>query len=341
MEQQILALKSLLATKQQIIITMHRDPDADALGSSLGWFAFLSQLGHEVTVISPTDIAKNLLWMAGAPQALVYEKTPESRAQCDTLIANASLIFCLDFSSLGRLKDMRTSIVKAKAKKVIIDHHLEPEDFADLLISDTTAAATAQIIYRLIDQLDSAQLNIPIAECLYAGIMTDTGSFRHSNTTAEVHQIVSHLITKTSLNTSRIHQRIFDSSSISRLHLLGFVLQNMIVLPQFKTSYMVLSEADLVRFQSINGDTEGLVNYGLQVEDVVMTALFIERKGEIKISFRSVGEFSVRELANAHFSGGGHFNASGGRSTQDLAKTVEKFLAILPDYAEKLNKTQK
>lgn len=320
---------------------MHRDPDADALGSALAWSHFLKKGGHQVTVISPTDISRNLLWMNGADEVIVYEKTAESRTTCDQHIHQAGVIFCLDFSSLSRLKDMRTAVVKAKGKKVIIDHHLEPEGFSDLLISDTNAAATAQIIYRLIRQINAGLLDIPIAECLYAGIMTDTGSFRHANTTPEVHQIVAEIMEKTGLNTSLIHQRIFDNSPVSRLHLLGYVLSSMVVIPEYNTSYMTLSEAELLKYNSVTGDTDGIVNYGLQVEGVVMTALFIERKGEIKISFRSSGDFSVRELANTYFGGGGHFNASGGRSTLDLPKTIEKFLSVLPQYAEQLNQTQK
>lgn len=341
MKQNLDKLSKILTDRQQIVVTMHRDPDADAMGSSLGWAAFLKKKGHQVTVISPTDISRNLLWMHGADEVLVYEKNNESRSLCDQYIQNASLIFCLDFSSLSRLKEMRPALVKAKGKKVIIDHHLEPEGFADFLIWDTQAAATAQIIYRLIVSLDEELLDTAIGECLYSGIMTDTGSFRHSNTTPEVHQIVAQLMEKTQLSTSLIHQRIFDNSPISRLHLLGYVLSNMVVIPEYNTSYMTLSEAELLKYNSVTGDTDGIVNYGLQVESVVMTALFIERKGEIKISFRSVGDFSVRDLASSHFSGGGHFNASGGRSTLDLNRTIEKFLSVLPEYALKLNQTQK
>jgi phosphoesterase RecJ-like protein len=340
-EQNLNKLRELLTESQHIVVTMHRDPDADAMGSALGWATFLKKCGHQVTVISPTDISRNLMWMHGADQVIVYEKTNETRTLSDQLIQQADLIFCLDFSSLSRLKDMRNALLKAKGTKVIIDHHLEPENFADLLVWDTAAAATAQIIYRLIIQLNEELLDDAIGECLYAGIMTDTGSFRHSNTTPEVHQIVAQLMERTNLNTSLIHQRIFDNSPVSRLHLLGYVLANMVVLPEYNTSYMILSEAELLKYNSVTGDTDGIVNYGLQVEGVVMTALFIERKGEIKISFRSVGDFSVRELANTHFNGGGHFNASGGRSTLDLNRTIEKFLSVLPDYALELKQIQK
>lgn len=341
MKENLTQLQQLLTDNQKIIITMHRDPDADALGSALGWAAFLKKNGHQVVVISPTDISRNLLWMHGADEVIIYEKSIESRTTCDQHLNNAGIIFCLDFSSVSRLKDMRNAVLKSKVKKVIIDHHLEPEGFADLLIWDTEAAATAQIIFRLIKKLDESQLDQNIGECLYAGIMTDTGSFRHSNTTPEVHQIVAEIMEKTNLNSSLIHQRIFDNSPISRLHLLGHVLTNLVVLPEYNTSYMTLTEAELLKYNSVTGDTDGIVNYGLQVEGVIMTALFIERKGEIKISFRSTGDFSVRELANTHFNGGGHFNAAGGRSTLDLQKTIEKFLSVLPEYTLELNQTQK
>ncbi len=219
----------------------------------------------------------------------------------------------------------------------MIDHHLEPEHFAKWMIWDTKAAATAQLVYALIKEMEpdtpvSQLFDIQQAECLYAGIMTDTGSFRHPNVTPEVHLAVADLML-TGMDTSRIHRLIYDNAPLSRLQFLGYVLsQKLVVLPEYRTAYMVLTDAELLRFNSSTGETEGIVNYGLQVENVVMSALFIERKGEVKISFRSVGTFSVRDLASTHFTGGGHKNASGGRSELSITETVQKFLSILPEY---------
>ncbi|TLV00583.1 DHH family phosphoesterase [Dyadobacter luticola] len=340
MNQTIEELSSFLSTPQKIIITMHRDPDADALGSSLGWASYLLKKGHEVAVISPTDYAANLRWMSGMDQVLVFERQAD-QVKCRKKIEQATLICCLDFSALSRLKDLGRVVQDAAAVKLMIDHHLEPEHFAKWMIWDTNAAATAQLVYALIKELEAGLTTQEIfdksmAECLYAGIMTDTGSFRHANVTPEVHLAVADLML-TGFDCSRVHRLIYDNAPLSRLQFLGYVLsQKLVVLPQYRTAYMVLTEAELARFNSSSGETEGIVNYGLQVENVVMSAMFIERKGEVKISFRSVGSFSVRDLASAHFSGGGHKNASGGRSEQSVNETVAYFLSVLPEYQEAL-----
>jgi phosphoesterase RecJ-like protein len=333
-------LNAFLSTPQKIIITMHRDPDADAMGSSLGWGSYLSKKGHNVTVISPTDYAANLRWMPGTADVLIYESATD-QVQCKKKIQEADLICCLDFSALSRLKDLGKVVQDASAVKLMIDHHLEPEHFAKWMIWDTGAAATAQLVYALIKELEAGLpvgeiFDIPQAECLYAGIMTDTGSFRHGNVTPAVHLAVADLML-TGMDTSRIHRLIYDNAPLSRLQFLGYVLsQKLVVLPEYRTAYMVLTEAELTKFNSSTGETEGIVNYGLQVENVVMSALFIERKGEVKISFRSVGTFSVRDLASAYFTGGGHKNASGGRSELSITETVQKFLSVLPQYQEAL-----
>ncbi len=321
---------------------MHRDPDADAMGSSLGWALYLQKKGHQVAVISPTDMAANLLWLPDADTVLTYEGTAAKPRECRTLIQEATLICCLDFSALSRLKELGKLVKEASAVKLLVDHHLEPEDFADLMVWSTQAAATAQLIFELIRDLGDLELiDVPIAECLYAGIMTDTGSFRHGSTTPEVHMAVAQLM-HTGFEVNKVHRMIFDNSPILRVKLLGHVLCNKLqVLPEYRTSYMTLSAAELEKYRSEAGDTDGIVNNGLQIENVVMTALFIERKGEVKISFRSFGSFSVRELANAHFDGGGHFNASGGRSNLSLEETVEHFLKLLPFYKNQLLAVEK
>lgn len=321
---------------------MHRDPDADAMGSSLGWALYLEKKGHEVTVISPTDIAANLMWLPTAERVMVFEGNNAKPRECRELIKNATLICCLDFSAISRLKELGRWVNESTATKLLVDHHLEPEAFADLMVWDTSAAATAQLIYELIKYLDGPDFfDIPIAECLYAGMMTDTGSFRHSNTTPAVHLAVADLM-RTGFEASRVHRLIFDNSPLMRTRLLGHVLsERLVVLPEYRTAYMTLTAADLEKYKSSTGDTEGIVNYGLQIENIVMSALFIERKGEIKISFRSLGEFSVRDLSSAHFSGGGHRNASGGRSTLSLADTVEQFLKFLPFYKAQLLEVEK
>jgi phosphoesterase RecJ-like protein len=333
-------LSSFLSLPQKIIITTHRDPDADALGSSLGWASYLIKKGHHVTVISPTEYTANLRWLSGIENVLVYEKAGD-QVKCKRKIEEATLICCLDFSALSRLKDLGKVVQEAAAPKMMIDHHLEPEQFAKWMFWDTTAAATAQLVYALIKELENDKpanviFDIPMAECLYAGIMTDTGSFRHGNVTPQVHLAVADLML-TGFDSSRVHRLIYDNAPLSRLQFLGYVLsQKLVVLPEYRTAYMVLTESELQKFNSSTGETEGIVNYGLQVENVVMSAMFIERKGEVKISFRSVGTFSVRDLASSYFNGGGHKNASGGRSEQTVNETVATFLNILPLYQQAL-----
>lgn len=342
MSQTLEEVKAFLSTPQNIIITMHRDPDADAMGSSLGWAEYLTLQGHDVTVISPTDFPSNLKWMHGIEQVLVFDNIAD-QSICKIKIESSSLICCLDFSVLSRIKDLGKIVQNASANKLMIDHHLEPDHFSKWEFWDTKAAATAQLVYHLIKDL---QPDLPLnkcfsksmAACLYAGIMTDTGSFQHSNVTAEVHRVAADLI-EIGIDANRIKTLIYDNAPLSRLQFLGYILsKKLTVLTEYRTAYMVLTEAELIKFNSSNGDTEGIVNYGLQIENVVMSCLFIERRGEIKISFRSAGSFSVRDLASAHFSGGGHKNASGGKSDTSINKTIQHFLSILPEYKEALLK---
>lgn len=329
------AIGALLQHPQTILITTHQNPDADAMGSSLGLAGYLQKKGHHVTVVTPTDYPQNLHWMAGNEAVIAFDE--KVRVTVNQLIDEASVIFCLDFSSLDRIKELGPLVRQARAQKVMIDHHLEPEAFANLAYWDTKAASTTQLIFQLIDQLgDSALLDIPMAECLYAGLMTDTGSFRHPSTTGDVHRMAARLV-DLGINVSSIHRRIFDNVSIDKLRLLGYVLNEKLkVLPEYRFAYITLTEQELKRFRSKTGDTEGMVNYALSVEGVVMAAILIDRGEEIRMSFRSIGDFSVRELTSTHFNGGGHKNASGGRSTLSLADTEKRLLTILPSYQQQL-----
>jgi len=333
--QDLEAIRDLIQQPQHIVITTHQNPDADAMGSSLGLAGYLKKRGHRVTVVTPTDYPENLKWMSGDEDVVVFAE--KSRVAISQLIDEADLIFCLDFSALGRIRELEPLVRQARARKVLIDHHLEPEAFADYAYWDPTAAATAQLIYQLIDRIgDRDLLDVPIGECLYAGLMTDTGSFRHASTTGDVHRVAAGLL-DLGVSVNPIHRRIYDNVAIDKLRFLGFVLaERLVVLPEYKTAYMTISLDDLKRFRSKMGDTEGMVNYALSVEGVVMGVILIDRGDEIKLSFRSVGDFSVRDLAAAHFEGGGHHNASGGRTRLSLDETVQKLLDVLPLYREQL-----
>ncbi|WP_428655559.1 DHH family phosphoesterase [Runella sp.] len=327
---------------KHFVILTHQNPDADAIGSSLGWKLYLQKKGHIATVIIPNECPSNLRWMPDFAEVVTFDQNAQTIAQSKKFLQDADVVCCLDFNALHRIKGLGSLAQSSKATKVLIDHHLEPESFADFVFSDTSKAATAQYILEIIQQLGDGELvDKPMAECLYAGIMTDTGSFRHGSTTPEVHLAVAELM-KTGLNVNYVHRAIFDNNSIGRTRLLGYVLSEKLTwLPEYRTVYMTISMDELKRFNSGIGDTEGIVNFGLSLENVVMSVLLIERRDEIKLSFRSVEDFSVRELANKYFSGGGHKNASGGRTCSSLTETVNLLLSVLPEYQTQLLNVEK
>ena len=326
------AFKAFLASPKQIVIVCHQNPDGDALGSSLGLKHFLEQQGHQAIVISPTEVPDYLAWLPSIETVLDFENYGHTE-KAKTLVANADLICCLDFSNLNRLKNLETAVRASKATKLLVDHHEEPETFADFTFWNQQAASTCELIFQLIEQIDGrAFVNQTVATCLYTGLVTDTGSFRFDSISKEVHRVAGELV-DTGIEVNKIHRALFDNNSITRLKMLGFVLNNKLVhLPEFKVVYMSLSAEDLKQFGSQSGDTEGFVNYGLSIKGVQMAAIFIERGDLIKISFRSVDDFSVSEFSRKHFDGGGHKNAAGGRSTASLDETISRFLSLLPTY---------
>ncbi len=333
------ALKALLDSPKRVAIVTHFKPDADALGSSLGLAGFLKKKGHTVTVISPSDFPEFLSWMSGAGSVIaLLKKSKESLTKATAEFNQADIIFCLDFSSLSRINDLTEIVRNAKGVKVMIDHHLEPENFAAFQKWNVASASTAQLVFELIDELGEKKLiDSAIANCLYAGLMTDTGSFRHNNTTAREFEVANELVAA-GANPSEVARLVYDVNSLSRLRLIGFALnQKLTVLPEYRTAYIILSQDELKRLEAQTGDTEGLVNYGLSVKDVQLAVLMYDRGEEIKISFRSLGDFSVNDFARKHFEGGGHKNAAGGSSKQTLEQTLGKFLDLLPEYKESLN----
>lgn len=331
--------KECISSPGKVVILTHFKPDADALGSSLGLALYLKKRGHTVTVITPSDYPDFLNWMAGNDEVVIFQKDRPKKAA--DLIADADVIFCLDFSSLNRIEGLGEMVKASSAKKVLIDHHLEPERFADFEQWDDTAASTAELVYELILELgDVNLLDSDIANNLYAGIMTDTGGFRHSNTKHKQFKIAGELVAL-GADPSRVSKLIYDTNSIERLRLMGYVLsQKLQVLPEYRTAYIVLSAEELKKFGSQTGDTEGLVNYGLSVKGIRLSVMISDRKDNIKLSFRSLGDFSVNDLARAHFQGGGHRNAAGGQSDTSLEETLNKFLSLLPQYKALLNETQ-
>lgn len=330
------AFQELLSISQNVVITTHFKPDADALGSSLALAGFLKKLGHKISVITPSDYPDFLSWMPGNDEVIVYEKG-KTDYNVKNLIKDADIIFCLDFSALSRINDLEKPVEFSKAKKVMIDHHTNPENFSDFEFHNTKAAATTELIYNLIEDLGKkCLLDTDIGECIYAGLMTDTGSFRHPSTTSRVHQIAGELI-ELGVNTNKVHRLIFDSNTEDRLKFLGFMLSEKLkVLPEYKVAYFTVTNDELRRFNSQTGDTEGIVNYGLTLKGISMAAIIVERPEAIKMSFRSIESVAVNDIAATHFNGGGHRNASGGKTEGiGLAATEAKFLEMLPIYKER------
>ncbi|RWY49335.1 DHH family phosphoesterase [Mucilaginibacter gilvus] len=329
------SLAELLAQPQKIVITTHHKPDGDAMGSSLGLYNYLIQLGHHATVIAPTDYPDFLAWMPGNEEVMIYTEHTEEAA---VLIADADIIFCLDFNNLSRINQMGELVGASSAYKVMIDHHLEPQDFDDYRYWDIKACATAQLVYTFIaNELGRKDLiDKDVATCLYTGILTDSASFRLPNTTSDVHRIVAELIDCGAVNW-RIHELIYNSASENRLRFIGHCLANCLeILPEYNTAIIAVSKTDLAKFDVNTGDTEGIVNYALSIASIKLGAFIVERNDMVKLSLRSKEEFPANEICKKYFNGGGHRNAAGGQSNDSFAVVVQKFKSILPDYKKLL-----
>ncbi|AUP78363.1 DHH family phosphoesterase [Flavivirga eckloniae] len=335
-EQDITSIKQLLSNQKKIVIVPHKNPDGDAIGSTLGLYHYLIKGNHLVNVLVPNDYPTFLKWIPGNDVILKHDSQTKV---CDALIENADIIFTLDFNAFHRTGNMETVLANSNALKIMIDHHQAPDDYATYMFSDVSMSSTCEMIYNFIDMLgDTDLIDSNIATCLYVGIMTDTGSFRFLSTTSKTHRIIAQLIEKGANNTN-IHNNVYDTNSYERLQLLGCALSNLKVIPESRAAYITLSQEELNKYNYKKGDTEGVVNYALSLNNTVLAAIFIEDKQEgiVKISLRSKGHFSVNELSRAHFNGGGHTNAAGGKSYLSLEDTVAKFISILPSYNKALN----
>ncbi|MGA9636941.1 DHH family phosphoesterase [Flavobacterium sp.] len=327
--QDIQAIQLLLATPKKITIIPHRNPDGDAMGSTLALYHFLLKFNHEAIVMVPNEFPDFLAWLPGSDTVKVFEKDKEN---CTKILNESDLIFTLDFNAFHRTgSEMEVVLAQQKAIFIMVDHHQKPDDYANFMYSDTSIGSTCEMIYNFISFLDKKEyIDTVIGTCIYTGILTDSGSFKFPGTTGNTHRIVAELIDLGVQNT-QIPNLLFDNSSYSRLQLLGRALQNMKILAEYKTSYTTLTQEELDSFQYVKGDTEGIVNYGLSIKGIVFTAIFIENKDEkiIKISFRSQGDFDANQFARDHFNGGGHRNAAGGRSELSMVETIQKFENIV------------
>jgi len=326
-------LESVL--KPKVVITTHHKPDADALGSSLGLYNYLKKLGINANVVTPTDYGDFLKWMPGEKSVINFE---ENEAQSAELVANADLIFCLDFNALKRINNLGKLVEVSSAEKILIDHHLEPEGFEDYRLWTTGASSTCELIFWFIELMGHVDLiDEEIASCLYAGIMTDTASFKHPSTTATTHRVAAMLLEK-GAKSNRIYEAIYDNYSLNRTRFIGFCLNEKLqILKEFNTALIVVSADELKKFSIITGDSEGLVNYGLSISGVQLSVLIIDRTVARKMSFRSKDKFPTNEFARKYFNGGGHFNASGGESSDPIDFVEAKFKEAIKEYKHLLN----
>lgn len=334
-QQDIDKLHSIIRSRERlnIVITTHRKPDGDALGSSLALLSFLRRFGHSIAVVIPTGYDRFLHWLPGTRMLLIGSTNPKP---AERKFMEADLIFCLDFGGAARVESLQPYLEAAEGMKVMIDHHIDPETWPDLMFHRTGASSTCELLYKVIEQMgEERRIDTDIATCLYTGIMTDTGSFRFSSTTPETHRIAAKLL-ECGVDPGMIHNHIFDNFTEARTRFIGYALhEKMTVLPEYRTAYMVVTKEERERFKIQHGDTEGLVNYNLSLQGIIFGVLIVEDDDRVKLSFRSIGHFPANEVAG-HFGGGGHLNAAGGRSFESVEATEKQFVDLLPLYKERL-----
>jgi len=321
---------------RKIILTAHASPDGDTIGSCLGLYHYLIQFGHQVKVVSPNVAPSFLQWLANYEQILIFDTDAKAVEQ---EIMDADLIFAIDYNAFHRIgKGLDTILEKSKTVKILIDHHPNPNDIFDYKISDTSASSTAQLIYQFIIDLGHFdKINKVVAESLYVGLLTDTGSFSYS-INSEKPYLMAAALYNTGIDIQAINQRIYSAFTEDRLRLTGFAIsEKLVVNHELRFAYIALTAEELKQFKHQSGDTEGLVNYALSVNNIVAAVLLTEKEDKIRISFRSKGNFAVNIIANEHFKGGGHKNAAGGNSYISMSDTIKKLNDIFTQNKEEIN----
>jgi phosphoesterase RecJ-like protein len=329
-------LNKVLAAPFQVTLLTHINPDGDAIGSMLGLYWFLDKKGCKVSMAVPNGFPHFLNWMQGADRILVYSNQQE---KVKAALNEADLVFCLDFNEPDRLGEIRHVLEGLNVTKILVDHHPEPDCIVDHIFSVQEVSSTAELIYQLIEGLgDVDMIDTVISECLYVGIMTDTGCFSFNSSLPRTYEIVGELLLR-GIDKDRIYSLVYDNYSVDRMRLLGYSLeQKMTVLPEHRTAYIALTQEELDKFNHATGDTEGFVNYPFSISDIRVAALFIEKDDHIKISFRSKGDFKINKFAQQFFNGGGHKNAAGGESHTDLTDTMMKFEELIGQYSDEINR---
>lgn len=324
-EEDIDTAKRLIYNANHIVVTAHISPDGDAVGSTLGLYHFLMKIGKDVVVILPNRFPAFLNWMPGSDKIVIME---EKTAETVSLMKAADLVFCVDYNSIDRINGLKPLMEQSKAKKIMIDHHPYPGDFCDVTISYPEISSASELVFRFICRMGYFQeITLEGAECIYTGMMTDTGGFTYNSNSAEIYSIIYELINK-GIDKDAIYRRVFNTYSADRMKLMGYCLSKMVVMPEEHTAYIVLTQEEKRRFNYKVGDTEGFVNMPLQIEGICKSVFVREDTDKVKLSFRSQGDVPVNTWA-AEFGGGGHLNAAGGESYLSLEETIKKLVEII------------
>ncbi len=330
-------LRQYLSSPRDLAIVVHRNPDGDAIGSALALFHVLQQMGHTVRLLAPSEYPPTLNWMPGVEAFIIYDLKDEEAKKA---LERSDLVFALDFNALDRIDKMGEYLHHAGKNMVMIDHHLDPEPFAELQVSDPSASSTCEVLYIVLEQMGLTDcINQKVADCLYTGILTDTGSFSFS-LSPRLFRIAGELLDR-GVDNNRLQDLLFNQLPEKHLRLLGYCLYKRLeILPEYHTAIVTLSKRDYEYFKIRRGDTEGIVNYLLKIKGVKLAAFIHEQPTITKLSLRSKGNISVKDIAQRYFKGGGHKNAAGGQSYIGLEATVKKFKAILPRFKEVLTDMQ-
>lgn len=328
------SMKRWITDARKIAILTHSNPDGDAIGSSLALALALNKNGAEANVIIPDGLPDFLRWLPGIELSTTYAYKKE---KATAIIGQSDLIFCLDFNDPDRLNSVEEHMRNSTAKKILIDHHEDPHEFADINIIETWRGSVGEMIYLMLkDLFGTGIMDKEIATCLYVAIMTDTGNFNYASSYPEIFHIAGDLM-KYDIEKDIIYSKVYDAFSVDRLRLQGHCMQEkMVVLPKYRTAYISITDQELKRFKHRKGDTEGFVNIPFSVKGIRFTALFVEKQDRIKVSFRSRGSFPVNRIASEHYQGGGHINAAGGDSFRNMEDTLSHFESLLPIYEEML-----
>ena len=336
-ENQLVQLDQLISTAENILVTCHKSPDGDAIGSCLGWAEYLRSRGKEPTVIVPDQFPDFLQWMPNTEKIVRYDKHKE---KCDMLFKIADLVFCLDFNTPSRVSDLESALVSSPAPKVLIDHHLDPNVPAVLIISHPEASSTSELVFRIVWQMDGFKdLGRQFAIPVYCGMMTDTGGFLYNSSRPEIYFIIGELLTK-HIDKDRIYRNVYHNYSEDRIRLMGYVMyEKLTYLPEYHTAYYTLTKEEQKRFHFVKGDAEGLVNIPQQIKGLRLSISLredTEKKNLIWVSLRSVDQFPCNKMASEFFNGGGHLNASGGHLDMTMDEAVETVRKAIVAYAERL-----